>query len=126
MSEDTPDEEIASWGKRVDGTPKGLGYFGKVPRKDGLGFSTELSRSSEDEKGQTIHYPLIVPTLTHEELHHVVNDGKPTEEHERKAYAHAISRIKAGKSPFAEKGEQQDPPKSDEEHMHDGFTKEHP
>ena len=118
------DEEVKTWGMRQGGAPghKERGYFGKIDRKDGKGFSTELGRSSEDESGKTIHYPLIHPGMTHEQLHHIVNDGTPTAEHERAAYDHALKRIKDGKSPFAEEGEQGDlPAPSGDAEMQEGF-----
>ena len=122
MSDDITDEEVKTWGTREDGTPKDRGFFGKVPRKDGTGFSTELSRSRGVD-GKKLFYPLIVPTLTYDELHHTVNDGE-SDVVEEKALAHALKRIKEGKSPFAGKGEQRPQPKSAAQDMQEGYGSE--
>lgn len=101
------------YGKREDGTPKGAGYFGEVSRPRG-GFSTELSIGINfDGKERLI--PLIVPTLTKKELTELVTkDADPKNVPQSildKAVAHARKRIAAGKSPFADKGDQQAQPK---------------
>ena len=87
---------LAPYGLRyASATPKGSGYLGKLNQKDG-GFSTEIS--SESNIGE---YPLIVPTLTKEELGLLLSDGKPTEDIYSKAESWAKSRINKGQSPFA-------------------------
>jgi hypothetical protein len=89
-------EGLASGGLRhSSGFPKGSGYLGKLPTTDGR-MSTEIS--SESDIGE---YPLIVPTLTKEELGLLLSDGKPTEDIYNKAESWAKSRIGKGQSPFA-------------------------
>ena len=52
--------------KLPDSTFKGKGYFGEIPTMDGS-VMTEYS-SAFDVGGKTISYPLLVPTLTANEL----------------------------------------------------------
>jgi hypothetical protein len=59
-----------------------------------------------------LEIPSIVPTLTREELAHLVDGGQPTWGMVEKAKAHAEARISVGKSPFAEVGEQHTLPQS--------------
>ena len=93
----------SQWGKREDGTLKGRGYLGLLKRADG-GVSSELSMSSEID-GREIIYPLLVPTLTREEvewlLNNAVDPGSVPPSIKAKALAHAKMRMAAGKSPFA-------------------------
>lgn len=77
------------------GGPKGSGYFGPLPNKNG-GVSTEISTS--DESGS---YPLLTPNLTKEERQHLLDNKEPTEAIYKKARDHADMRRKDGKSPFA-------------------------
>jgi hypothetical protein len=74
---------------------KGKGYFGKLPNKAG-GHSTEIS--TEDESGE---YPLIVPTLTAQELDALLANEEPTEEVYSKARSWADTRRQRNQSPFA-------------------------
>lgn len=92
------------YGKREDGTNKGLGFFGGIPTKNGQKM-TELSFEADG-----IFAPLLVPTLTREEINLLVSGQKPTEAIYKKAIAHAKKRITEGKSPFANEGEQQSIP----------------
>jgi hypothetical protein len=89
------------------GAPKGLGFLGPLQRGDGRVMS-EFSRDAEID-GKNVSYPLIVPTLTKDEIHYLLTAGDdaaiPTSI-ERKAKAHATERLKAGLSPFASSGEQ--------------------
>ncbi len=91
--------------KRVDGTNKGLGFLGPLKRPDGK-ISTELSIGVEFN-GRETEIPSLVPTLTKGEIEHLLGGGKPTDGIVDKAVAHAKKRFKEGKSPFAQKGEQQ-------------------
>jgi len=87
--------QAAPYGLReTSGMPKGKGYFGELPAADGV--MTELSAS--DDAGD---FPLIVPTLTREELEHLQSGGQPTEEIYAKAKAWAESRKGQGRDPFA-------------------------
>lgn len=53
------------YGTRRDGTAKGEGFFGLMKRPDG-GVSTEISASTDAFGGK--EFPLMVPTLTPDEL----------------------------------------------------------
>jgi len=86
------------FGKRLDGTNKGLGFFGILDRPDG-GISSELSFSFATDNGEILA-PLIVPTLTKQELSSLLNGDKPTEAIVNKAMRFAIERLKAGKNTF--------------------------
>ncbi len=77
---------------------KGKGYFGQLPAQDGM--ATELS-SIFEHNGHQVEHPLIVPTLTKQELQHLTAGNEPTPEIYSKAEQFAIGRIKQGKSPFA-------------------------
>ena len=111
----------STYGKRHDGSAKGLGYFGEVRAKNGKSFSTEIG-VNETIDGEDVHYPLIHPGMSREELYHLVNGGKPTNEMYEKAMAHALKRKAAGKSPFAEDGEQGPLPVDEEQEAFDKAT----
>lgn len=84
-------------GVRRDGSYKGAGWLGPIERPDGY-VMTELAT---EEDG--LEFPLIVPTLTEEELNALkeLTDDKPLPESIRKkAREHAEKRIAEGKSPF--------------------------
>jgi hypothetical protein len=87
------------YGKRADGTPKGGGYFGELKRPDG-GISTELSIGVQID-GKETEIPLLVPTLTQNEVDHLLAGKEPTKGMVQKAVDHARFRINNGKSPFA-------------------------
>lgn len=95
------------------GPPKGLGFLGPLIRPDSpLGKPTTESEFSRDGEidGKPVQYPLFVPTLSKQEVQLLLtakDDQKIPESIERKAEQHARERISAGKSPFAEQGEQQ-------------------
>lgn len=78
---------------------KGRGYFGTIPTTEGMPM-TELSSSFELD-GQLIQHPLIVPTLTAQEIQLLQMGGEPTPEIYNKAQQFALSRIRQGLSPFA-------------------------
>jgi hypothetical protein len=78
---------------------KGLGYMGAIPTSEGMKM-TELSSSFEFD-GQTIQYPLIVPTLSAQEIELLRMGGEPTPEIYNKAQQFALGRIQQGLSPFA-------------------------
>ena len=86
------------------GTLKGKGYFGEIPVNQG-GVMTEQS-SAYGQEGNLVSHPLLVPTLTNPEINSLLKDEHPSEEIVTKAVEFARQRIKAGKSPFAQKGEQ--------------------
>lgn len=116
--------DTKDYGKREDGTPKGKGYFGEIPRADDpTRFSTELSATGDltDKQGKLVLYPLIHGDSTREEIDHLLS-GKPlTSVMYERAEIHAAKRLQAGKSPFAEEGEQKPLPTSYKDSFHAGF-----
>lgn len=78
---------------------KGRGYMGAIPTSEGMPM-TELS-SSFEINGQTIQHPLIVPTLSAQEIELLRMGGEPTPEIYQKAQQFALGRIQQGLSPFA-------------------------
>lgn len=99
---------LGDFGLRVDNTPKGKGYFGVLKRPDGR-ISTELSMGFNFD-GNNVEIPLLVPTLSQDEIQHLLNNGKPTKSIIDKAIYHARLRLSQSKSPFAQEGEQIPPP----------------
>jgi hypothetical protein len=93
----------APYGVREDFTPKGFGFMGALSRPDGQ-TSTELSFDFE-HGGKRIFAPLLVPTLSHEQIQHLLNDGRPTPEIYDVAQRYALERIGRGMSPFARNSE---------------------
>jgi len=99
------------YGDRPDGTAKGKGFFGELKRPGG-GVSTEIS-IGVGIKGKETTIPLIVPTLTKDELGYLLKaDPKSKTFFDKmpktiieKAVDHANTRIEAGKSPFADPDE---------------------
>lgn len=92
---------IGHSGERV----KGKGFFGPLPsQQDGYSllpnFSTEIS--TEDDFGE---YPLMVPTLSADELDLLLKGSDPTDAIYDKAFEHAKMRRSKGLSPFAGTGE---------------------
>src|SRR5690349_2801603 len=110
---------MTDYGKRQDGTAKGLGFFGEIPRPDGS-ISTELSADA-DIDGQNVSFPLLVPTLSREEIDHLVSGKQPTPQIFDKAIGFAVQRMKAGLSPFAGHGEQGPLPQPAEQAFLDGY-----
>lgn len=93
-------EGLAPHGLRHGGNgAKGLGYFGPLAMKDGS-YATELS--ADDDVGQ---FPLVVPTLSREELAALLAGDDPTDAMWTKAQAFANQRRAAGKNTFIEPGE---------------------
>jgi hypothetical protein len=89
------DGGLAQYGLRHSGEGvKGKGYFGPMAGRDGT--VTELS--AEDESGE---FPLVVPTLTAEEIELLLAGKDPTAEMMEKASSWAATRRKRGESPFA-------------------------
>lgn len=93
-------QQSHEYGTRVDGTKKGTGYLGELKRPDGS-VSTELSVGVDFGAGET-EIPLLVPTLTKDEINHLLSGKKETPQIMDKAVKHAIERLKQGKSPFAD------------------------
>ena len=92
---------------RPDGSQKGSGFFGLLQRPDGK-VSTEISIGL-DIGGKEINVPLLIPSLTFEELNYLLQSNVDSKDFLKnlppsimdKAYNHAEQRIKAGLSPFA-------------------------
>ena len=83
----------------TQGTVKGKGYFGEVPSNQG-GAMTELS-SAYEQDGKLISNPLIVPTLTKQELDLLKSGQEPTPQIIKKAQDYAQKRMGLGQSTFA-------------------------
>jgi hypothetical protein len=81
------------------GTVKGKGYFGEVPMNQG-GAMTELS-SAYEQDGKLVSNPLIVPTLTKQELDLLKSGQEPTPQIIKKAQDYAQKRMGMGQSTFA-------------------------
>ena len=96
--------KAAPFGLRLDGTPKGLGFFGKLKRPDG-GISTEISVGIEMD-GKEVLIPALVPTLDQSEIDTLLKMKLGKEPIPRsiivKAAEHARSRMNKGLSPFAD------------------------
>lgn len=88
-----------NYGRRTDGTPKGRGFLGELKRPDG-DISTEVS-VGVNIGGKEMDIPLLVPTLTKQEIDEVLSGGRPSEGVVRKAAEFAKQRIAQGKSVFA-------------------------
>ena len=97
------------FGPREGGAPgmKGLGFFGQLPTQGqpGVTKATELSFDF-DIGGKKVYAPLLVPTLSRNEVELLLRGEKPTIGIYVKAQRHAMDRIRQGKSPFAAEGEQ--------------------
>ena len=94
------EQGVAPFGIR-HGSPtfKGKGYFGVLSNPSG-GISTELSAENDG-----LEYPLLVPTLTKDEVRIVLRgEGIPDQIYE-KAYQYALQRQSKGLNPFAQPGE---------------------
>ena len=89
------------------GSAKGKGYFGEVPTNQG-GAMTELS-SAYEQDGKLISNPLIVPTLTKQELDLLKSGREPTPQIIKKAQDYAQKRMGMGQSTFATPQELRDP-----------------
>jgi hypothetical protein len=87
--------------RREAGAPgyKGLGYFGELPSVDQEGRPSRSTELAGEIEG--IHFPLLVPTLTKEEINHLLSGKPATDQIWDKAYAHALMRGQGGKDPFA-------------------------
>lgn len=101
--------KVKGYGKRADGTEKGTGFFGELKMKDGSGsVATEIS-IGVNFGGKETQIPTLVPTLSKDEVDHLLKGLPPTPEIVQKAVDHAKARIAQGKSPFANDGQQQQP-----------------
>jgi hypothetical protein len=91
------------WSDVTQGQPpveaKGLGYFGKISTASGAPM-TELSTAFNVD-GKVVQAPLVVPTLTPEEIQALQSGAEVPESVYQKAYDHAVKRLQEGKDPFA-------------------------
>ena len=78
---------------------KRFGYFGAIPDAQGNPM-TELSSAFEVD-GKMISHPLLVPTLSADEVALLQSGAEPTQSIYDKAQEWAMYRMKKGQSPFA-------------------------
>jgi hypothetical protein len=97
---DVLEEQRGSYGLRPDGSKKGKGWLGPQKMTNGSGYDMSEFSVGFDFDGQQMDVPTLVPTLTSEELSHLLGGGQPTQEIMNKAYEHAVMRIRQGLSPF--------------------------
>ena len=128
---ETPETPEVDYGTRLDGTKKGKGYFGLLHStnpKDGKDVvSSELSATTErvrDAQGQEVLFPLLVPSLSMDEIELLLSGETPTDTIYAKAEQHALMRMGKQLSPFASAGEQQALPASDRTLFNQGFDEE--
>lgn len=95
---------MADYGNRANGTPKGRGYFGEIKMKDGH-VMTELG-VNETVDGEDLHYPLIHPGISREDLDWLAAGKRPSGTMYDNALDHAMKRKAEGKSPFAGEGDE--------------------
>jgi len=81
------------------GTVKRKGYFGEIPTNNDS-MMTEYS-SAFEVGGKTVSYPLVVPTLTADELNLLRLTGEVTPAIQQKAQQYALGRLARGQDPFA-------------------------
>lgn len=96
-----PDTWDRGYGMRVDGTPKGRGYLGLLQRPDGRPM-TEFTIGIPIDGVET-EIPSIVPTLSPEQINHLLLMQKGDEIPNsivRQAVEHARKRLEKGLSPF--------------------------
>jgi hypothetical protein len=95
--------EGEEYGSRLDGAPKGRGYFGPIRLPDG-NVMTELSIGVDYGSGEK-EIPAITPLLSREELDSLIAGNPITEDVIRKAVTWARAREHYGLSPWAREGE---------------------
>ena len=89
--------------KRPDGSLKGSGWLGSQKRPDGK-ESSELT-VGVNLGGEETDLPLMVPSLTKDEVNHLLSGKRATRQIMDKAVNHALARKAAGKSPYASEEE---------------------
>ena len=98
---------LANYGNRLDGTPKGNGFFGALPMQDGSNsVATELSMSFDYGKGDTL-VPLLNPYLSDTERLYLLQGKEPTKEIIDKTGNWGFDRLQQGRSPFVDEIDQQ-------------------
>ena len=96
-----------NFGLRVDGTPKGTGFLGIIPMTDGSNRVMTEQSVGFNYGDKEVQVPLINPYMTREEITHLANGGKPTEEMIRKTGEWGFNRLQQDISPFITPAEQQ-------------------
>lgn len=97
---------LSKYGKRLDGTDKGTGWFGELPMLNGNNsVMTELS-STFNYGGKDVLVPLINPYTTREELFGLALGNPPSKELLDKTANWGFERLSNGQSPFITKQEQ--------------------
>lgn len=84
------------YGKRIDGTLKGQGWFGPIQMPTG-DVMTEISGGHAEDL-----YPLVNPLLTEQQIEHLRLGGAPTQDIWRAGEEWKNRRKSAGLSPFAD------------------------
>lgn len=85
---------VAQFGKRPDGSEKGLGYFGPLQTKDKK-VMTELSVGINLD-GKDVQIPTVVPTLSKQDMDSLLGGNEPSREIVDKAVSHALGRMNSG------------------------------
>ena len=87
----------------ADNGMKSKGFFGPLLNARGQPM-TEYS-ADDQINGRNVQFPMLVPTLSREEVSHLTEGNGPTDAIYEKARAHAQERILRGQSPFAQANE---------------------
>ena len=97
---------MADYGKRLDGTNKGTGWFGELQMQDGSNqIATELSTSFDYGDGDIL-VPLLNPYLNEAEKLYLLQGNEPTPEIIDKTGKWGYDRLQQGKNPFIEENEE--------------------
>ena len=98
---------LTDYGNRLDGTPKGNGFFGALPMQDGSNsVATELSMSFDYGKGDVL-VPLLNPYLSDAERLYLLQGKEATKEILDKTSKWGFDRLQQGRSPFVDEIDQQ-------------------
>lgn len=96
----TATDALPGYGLRPDGTKKGNGWLGPLKMKDGS-VMTELTMGVNID-GMETDIPTIVPTLSKQEIDHLLSGKPATDAIVDKAVSHAKMRMAQGFSPYAD------------------------
>ena len=88
------------WEIREDGTPKGKGWLGVMKMRDGTNRDMTEYSIGVNIGGKETLIPSVVPTLSPEEVNHLLSGGKVTDSIMGKAIDHAKVRLMMGLNPF--------------------------
>jgi hypothetical protein len=91
---------LVNYGLRPDGTQKGSGFLGALKMTDGSDRDMTEFSIGVNIDGKEVLIPSIVPTLSKEEIEHLLSGGDVTDSIVRKAVEHAKQRMKNNQSPF--------------------------